>query len=375
MSDWRSTTIGDVLTLQRGIDITRAEQRPGPVPVVSSGGISSYHDTAAITAPGVVIGRKGTLGTTFYLDCDYWPHDTTLWVKDFKGSLPRFVYYFFVNLDVKGLDVGSANPTLNRNHVHPLRVRWPDRPEQERIAAALGALDDKITVNVSVASTSLALAQTQYDESAMSDSWRSLPMGQSANWMSGGTPSTTEPSYWDGDIPWISALSLKSPWIADSDRKVTQLGVEHGTRVVPRNTILFVVRGSSLDSEFRIGLTQRDVAFGQDCKALLAADGIDPVVLFLAIRSRSAAILNLVDHAGHGAGRLATDLISNVLVRLPDPSLQAVTCNRLTHLVALGARCRSENRTLTELRDTLLPKLMSGEIRVRDAERIVEDVT
>src|SRR5262249_38698274 len=150
-----------------------------------------------------------------------------------------------------------------------------------------------------------------------SDSWHSLPMGQSARWLSGGTPSTTDPSYWDGDIPWISAISLKSPWIADSDRKITQLGLEHGTRVVPRGTIIFVVRGSSLDSEFRIGLAQREVAFGQDCKALLAADGIDPVVLFLAIRSHSSEILNLVDHAGHGAGRLATDLITNVLVRLP----------------------------------------------------------
>lgn len=375
MSEWRRATIGDVLTLQRGIDITKVEQRPGSVPVVSSGGISSYHDTAAVSGPGVVIGRKGALGTTFYLDCDYWPHDTTLWVKDFKGSLPRFVYYFFVGLEVKSLDVGSANPTLNRNHVHPLPVRWPDRSEQERIASVLGALDDKIALNDQVANTSLSLAQAQYDEAADSESWRSLPMGQSSRWLSGGTPSTTEPSYWDGDIPWISALSLKSPWITDSERKVTRLGVEHGTRVVPRGTVIFVVRGSSLDTEFRIGLTQREVAFGQDCKALLAADGIDPVMLFLAIRSHSSEILTLVDHAGHGAGRLATDLITNVQIRLPDWPLEAEVCSHLQHLVDLGARCQSENRTLLELRDLLLPKLISGEIRVSDAERIVEDAT
>lgn len=129
-ADWRATTIGEVLTLQRGYDITKNEQRPGAVPVVSSGGISSYHDTAAVPGPGVVIGRKGALGNVFFLSADYWPHDTTLWVKDFKESDPRFVYYFFQALDVHRLDVGSANPTLNRNHVHALPVLWPPNEEQ-----------------------------------------------------------------------------------------------------------------------------------------------------------------------------------------------------------------------------------------------------
>ena len=152
MGEWRTTTIGEVLTLQRGFDITRAQQRPGSIPVVSSGGISSYHDTPMVKAPGVVIGRKGTLGKTFYLSEDYWPHDTTLWVKDFKGNLPRFVYYFFTQLDVMGLDVGSANPTLNRNHVHPIQVRWPSHRDQDHIAAVLGALDDKIAVNERIVS-------------------------------------------------------------------------------------------------------------------------------------------------------------------------------------------------------------------------------
>jgi Phosphoribosylformimino-5-aminoimidazole carboxamide ribonucleotide (ProFAR) isomerase len=110
MGEWVDTTIGEVLTLQRGFDITRAHQRSGDIPVVSSGGVGSYHDTAMAKAPGVVIGRKGTLGKTFYLSSDYWPHDTTLWVKDFKGSSSQFVYYFFLQLDVMGLMSGPQIP-------------------------------------------------------------------------------------------------------------------------------------------------------------------------------------------------------------------------------------------------------------------------
>ncbi len=119
---WVETTVGEQVLLQRGFDITKDQQRLGNVPVVSSGGIKSYHDTAMVKAPGVVIGRKGTLGKAFYLESDFWPHDTTLWVKEFNGNDPRLVYYFFTGLDVARLDSGTANPALNRNQVHPIKI-------------------------------------------------------------------------------------------------------------------------------------------------------------------------------------------------------------------------------------------------------------
>ena len=200
-----------------------------------------------------------------------------------------------------------------------------------------------------------------------------LSLGSAAQWLSGGTPNTNEASYWNGRIPWISAISLKLPWIDASDRNVTELGARNGTRLVPENTVIFVVRGSSLDSEFRIGLTQREVAFGQDCKALIPAHGIDPAVLFLAIRTRRAEILGLVDHTGHGAGRLATDLITRLVIRVPENARSSEVSSRFRYLMKLGASKHRENRTLVELRDTLLPGLISGELRIRDAEEVVED--
>jgi len=140
---WLRTTIGDQLMLQRGFDITKHAQNEGGVPVVSSGGIKSFHDKAMVKAPGVVIGRKGTLGKVFYLDIDFWPHDTTLWVKEFKGNEPRFVYYFFFGLDVKQMDSGTANPALNRNQVHPIEIDWPPIPQQKAFVATLDALSEE----------------------------------------------------------------------------------------------------------------------------------------------------------------------------------------------------------------------------------------
>jgi type I restriction enzyme, S subunit len=161
---WFETTIGDQITLQRGFDITKKVQRPGQVPVVSSGGIKSFHDTALAAAPGVVIGRKGSLGTVFYLEEKFWPHDTTLWVKDFKGNDQKFVYYFFKQLDVVQLDSGTANPALNRNLVHPLRVAWPSVLQQKAIVERIDSVSDSIrdlnSLNLKKASSIAELKQS-----------------------------------------------------------------------------------------------------------------------------------------------------------------------------------------------------------------------
>lgn len=142
---WVETTIGDQITLQRGFDITKDQQRSGAVPVVSSGGVRSHHDTAMARGPGVIIGRKGSIGSVFYVENDYWPHDTTLWVKDFKENVPRLVFHLLKGIDLKRLDTGTANPALNRNLVHPIKIKWPPANRQKEIVETLESLERKIS--------------------------------------------------------------------------------------------------------------------------------------------------------------------------------------------------------------------------------------
>lgn len=164
LNGWKHCQLGDILTLQRGFDITKKEQQDGNVPVISSSGINSFHDTAKVNGPGVIIGRKGSLGTVFYVEENYWPHDTTLWVKDFHGSFPKFAYYFLTTLNLAQFDVGASNPTLNRNHVHLLPVYWPPLPTQRKIAAILSAYDDLIENNTRRIAILEEMARTLYRE-------------------------------------------------------------------------------------------------------------------------------------------------------------------------------------------------------------------
>ena len=144
---WKNGRLQDLVFFQRGVDITQAQQTPGPYPVISSSGVTSHHNEFKAPGPGVVIGRKGTVGSVHFADSDYWPHDTTLWSKDLRGNNPKFVYYYLHTVNLKRFDVGNSNPTLNRNHIHDLPALIPPPGVQDRIADILSAYDDLIENN------------------------------------------------------------------------------------------------------------------------------------------------------------------------------------------------------------------------------------
>jgi len=146
-SGWNIERLGDIITLKRGYDLPEYERTSGDVPIVTSSGVTGYHDTAKAPGPGVVTGRYGTLGKVYYIKEDFWPHNTTLYVKDFKGNDPRYISYFLMTLGFGLRNVAAAVPGVNRNDLHTLKVSIPFLPTQQRIASILSAYDDLIENN------------------------------------------------------------------------------------------------------------------------------------------------------------------------------------------------------------------------------------
>ncbi|MCM3081685.1 restriction endonuclease subunit S [Brevibacillus invocatus] len=147
--EWLETTLGELITFQRGHDLTVQNSSYGKYPVVGSNGIIAYHNEFTTQAPCLTVGRSGnSAGTPHFYDKDCWAHNTTLYVKKFHTVDPKFIYYYLKTLDLKQFASGSAVPTLNRNHIHPIKVRVPRNiKEQRRIACVLSSLDDKIELN------------------------------------------------------------------------------------------------------------------------------------------------------------------------------------------------------------------------------------
>jgi len=158
-ASWKELNLGDVIELKRGYDLPKGKRSVGVIPIVSSSGISDFHSEAMVKGPGVVTGRYGTIGEVFYIDSDFWPLNTTLYVRDFKGSDPRFISYFLRTLDFQAYSDKGAVPGVNRNHLHTAKVRIPALPVQKAIARVLDTLDSKIDLNRRINQTLEAMAQ------------------------------------------------------------------------------------------------------------------------------------------------------------------------------------------------------------------------
>jgi len=138
--NWPTFELGEVLILQRGHDLPKKSFRKGNFPVVGSNGVIGYHDTYKYKGPGVITGRSGTIGQVHYIEENYWPHNTALFVKDFRGNHPKFIFYLLqsVTLNLKNLgERTSAVPSLDRKNAHRIKVQLPPLDEQKQIVAQI----------------------------------------------------------------------------------------------------------------------------------------------------------------------------------------------------------------------------------------------
>ena len=414
---WKRMPLGKFVSLQRGHDLPDERRQPGRVPILGSFGITGWHDTAKAPGPGVTVGRSGaSFGVVSYSSIDYWPLNTALYVTDFHGNDERFAYYFLKHFDFRSFNSGSAQPSLNRNFVHPVPIDVPPVDEQRAIAHILGTLDDKIELNRRMNETLKAMAR------ALFKSWfvDFDPVRAKAE---GGDPGLPEP-----------LADLFPDTFEDSE-----LGeIPEGWRVAPLSDCVDVVRGLSykgsglskdgvpmhnLNSIYEGGGYKHDglkhyegeykpqhVARAGDLIVANTEQGHHRLLIgYAAIVPKCFEDESLFSHHIYrGRPKTSSGLTPDYLCHLLNTSVMhdtvsgyanGTTVNMLPidglqspkvlvphsrivtafNDIAEAARKRheemvEESGTLAALRDTLLPKLISGELRVKDAERIVEIV-
>ena len=162
MSNKNYVPLNEFILLQRGFDLPQSDRISGDIPVVASTGVAGFHNEYKVDAPGVVIGRSGSIGGGQYIKEKFWPLNTTLWVKDFKGHDARYVYYLLKSIDFHRFNVGTGVPTLNRNHLSSVLVKNLGYINEKVIAKILGDLDDKIHLNNQLHQTLESIAQALF---------------------------------------------------------------------------------------------------------------------------------------------------------------------------------------------------------------------
>ncbi|EAZ9264647.1 restriction endonuclease subunit S [Salmonella enterica] len=164
MSKVASKRLGDLITLKRGYDLPEKVRVAGPYPVISSAGISGYHNAFKVEGPGVVTGRYGTLGEMYYAEGRYWPHNTALYVQDFKGNDPKYIYYLLGCLGRIRTSDKSAVPGVNRNELHEMEIPAISDPSvQVKVRKVLETIDKKVDLNNRINAELESMAKMLYD--------------------------------------------------------------------------------------------------------------------------------------------------------------------------------------------------------------------
>ena len=357
MGNWRNGELGNFITLKRGFDLPQQKREDGQVPIFSSSGITGTHSTAMVNAPGVITGRYGTIGEVFYAAEDFWPLNTTLFVEDFHGNDAKFIYYFLKTLEWSKFTSASAVPGINRNTVHKETVSLPDIETQRRIASTLSMLDEKIKTNTEINDNLLDQAQTLYKQhfpysvqDDLPDGWRIGTVGEIIEIhdskripLSGADRMKMEKKIY----PYYGAASLMD--YVDNyifDGKYLLLG-EDGTVVDDAGyPILQYVWGQFWVNNHAHILTGR---LGFNVESLYMLFKQTPVKSIV-----TGAVQPKISQA---------NLRSVQVVIPPEHNLKEYN-DLVEPLFSLLRANEEECKSLAALRDTLLPKLMSGEIDV-----------
>lgn len=372
--------------------------------------------SANCAKPGdIVFTQRGTLGQVALVPSA--PFDRYLISQSQMKLTPdpqqadaAYLYYVFVSPAQQEYihrgAISTGVPHTNLGHLKRTPLLLPGLNEQRDIAELLGNLDDKIDMNRRVSKTLEGMARTlfkswfvdfdpvraksegrrpsvtdveteelfpnSFEDSGMFKiprNWTRAALGEWVTAFSGGTPSKSDVRLWGGEIPWISPKAMKEIQPDESGESVTLRAIGNGTRLAPVGSTLVMVRGMGLHEEVRVSQARRAVAFNQDVKALVPR-GIEASLLFFALLDAQQDLLGRVESSGHGTGKLASEILLAYPITMPPGSVQRVLAARFEATSAYIASVRAESRTLAELRDTLLPKLISGEIRIKDAEKL-----
>ena len=370
VSKWKECHLGDLITFQRGHDLPKTKMRSGEYPVVGSNGIIGYHNEYTTDAPSITIGRSGNVGKPFLYNGKSWSHNTTLYIKEYKNVEPIFIYYYLQTLDLGNYAGGSAVPTLNRNHIHTLNVSVPvEIEEQRQIASILSSLDDKIklnsTINENLEQQAQAIFKSWFVDfkpfgGVMPEDWNVCTLDSICNLIIKGiTPKYTE----DSEQLVINQkcvrnhqidLSLARPhipkktnekWLKYGDILVNSTGTGTLGRAAQ---VLFVPNNLTVDSHVTIIRASK-------------AEYIHFLGLWATSHEHDFVMLQT---GSTGQTDLPRERLKKMQILLPSIDILKKFSSIIKPISDTQINNHQENQRLSALRDTLLPKLMNGEIDV-----------
>lgn len=375
--EWKEDVLGNVLEVKYGKDHKKLAD--GQYPVYGSGGLMRYVDSKLYDGPSILIPRKGTLNNIMFVESPFWTVDTMFWsIINTDKVDPKFLFYSICKRDFASMNVGSAVPSMTVNILNDIQISYPKNIEdQRRIASILSSLDRKIELNDKINANLEEMAQAIFKNwfvdfepfkdgkfvdselGMIPEGWKVGRLTDVIKLMPGGTPKTSEPLYWDnGTIPFFSPKDVNGVYCFATEKHITETGLNKcSSNLYPKDTIFITCRGTV----GKVCLAACDMAMNQSNYAIKAIDGYSQYYVFFLVKSVVERLIKKSNGAVFSA-ITSKDFDEEILI----PSQKAVEAftNVIDGFFRRIFTICTENSRLSLLRDTLLPRLISGEIEV-----------
>ena len=410
-SAFTECTFNELIQIQRGHDLPNSKRIDGGVPVAGSSGVVGYHNESKGLTPGITIGRSGSIGYVNFYIKPYFPLNTVLYVTDFKGNDPKFVFYFLKNFDFTNYNSGSVQPSLNRNFLNPAVLNVPSVGEQKVIAYLLGTLDDKIELNQKMNQTLEEIAK------AIFKSWfvDFDPVRAKAEGRHTGLPPEISDLFPDelveseiGEMPkgWQNGtlsrflkiqggFAFKSRDFGEVGFKVVKIkninsngtvNLENCDRVKVSDkkldrfvlfdgNVIIAMTGATVGKVGLISVRSSKIYLNQRVGRVVPKIEKNGNCWFSYLSLSSNFVKEAVELLAYGSAQpnISSKYIEGINYINP-PEEIILEFNKVCSPVFQKALLNiKESETLALLRDTLLPKLISGELRIPDAEKLLEE--
>ena len=368
----------DFIKLNRGFDLPDSQIEEGEYPVVASTNIKAYHKAYKVEGPMVVTGRSGSLGSVQYMEGKCWPLNTSLYVKDFKGNNPRYVYYFLKTMHLEQYNAGAGVPTLNQNHLHSLKINIHEFDVQRRIASILSAYDNLIENNNRRIRLLEQMAENFYKEwfvrfrfpghkkaefeNGLPKGWREEVASNVIDVMSGGTPKTEKEEFYGGDIPFYTPKDADdSIFVYSTITNITEEGLAHcNSQYYPINTLMITARGTV----GKLSLLAVPMAMNQSCFALSFKDRNNPYYLYYSIKNEVSKLKKMAN--GGVFDTIIVKTFDHIKIVLPTNEMLGAFNMMVSPILGQIQHLQRQNALLSRQRDLLLPRLMSGKLEVKE---------
>ena len=376
--------LGDILNFKRGYDLPSYKREDGPYPVISSSGVSGYHAEFKASGEGVITGRYGTLGEMYYIDGKYWPHNTSLYITDFKGNNPKYVYYLLQCLGNLKTSDKSTVPGVNRNDLHELIVPYIKPQKQKKIADLLFLMDEKIETNNQIKTELEALAKTIYDYWFVQFDYpdeNGKPYKSSGGNMIWSKDLKREiPEGWKADSLWnianyFNGLAMQKHRPVNEDFlrviKIREMNEGYSSNTefaradIPNKAL--VENGDVL---FSWSATLEVMVWAKGKGALnqhifkVTSDKYPRTFFLYELRNYLHHFKMMAEKRKTTMGHITQDHLKQSRIVIPPDDLILKIDKKIKPMIDMQVTLEQQSQVLAELRDWLLPMLMNGQVRV-----------